>query len=241
MPTKVDNLSPGTAPGSKPSESSENDGRKVSVISPARARVLTICEDGSVEYGGPGIRISGAPEFIDCTIATLDCLDGTHTGHQVINQLVSNGHTVVIVQNDGASALGGGSICITSTANGFPAGTLVNMGAGGVQVSDGSGSDSTVHWLPGSNALFTDGSGKACTQPDSALLGHALLKAVHNAMGKNRSATPDPADPTGNQEESSTIGINDFLNDVVTENNILRDTGQHWRRTDHADTARSMT
>ncbi|MFZ4622910.1 MAG: type VI secretion system tip protein TssI/VgrG [Rhodoferax sp.] len=218
-------------------------GRRTRVVSPARARAMTTNADGSVNYGGAGIRISGSPSFVDSTVATLDSLDGTQTGHQLINNLESNGHTVSIVQDDAASAAGGGGLCTTTTANGFPAGTRVNMGDDinpNTQVSDGSGSDSTVNWKPGNNAQYTDASGNMHTQPDEALLGHELNHADHNANGNNRAAIADPREPNSDQEESTTIGINDHAEEPVSENNILRDMGEDWRRTDHGGTARSV-
>jgi hypothetical protein len=48
---------------------------------------------------------------------------------------------------------------------------------------------------------------------------------------------PDPADATGNQEESRTIGINNHAGEPVSENNILKDMGEDWRRTDHDSNA----
>lgn len=97
-----------------------------------------------------------------------------------------------------------------------------------------------MNWIPGNNAQYTDENGNTHTQPDEALLGHELNHADHNARGGNLAANPDPADPTGNQEESRTIGINDHANEPVSENNILRDMGENWRRTDHDTTAQSV-
>ena len=215
-------------------------GRRTRHVDPERARAITRNADGSVNYGGAGVRISGSPAFVDSTIATLDSLDGTQTGHQLINNLESNGHTASIVENNAAATAGGGGLTTMTTANGHPAGVNVTMPDGTVQTSDGSGSDSTVNWIPGNNATYTDAAGNTHTQPDEALLGHELDHADHNAHGANRASTPDPADPTGDQEESTTIGINDHANEPVSENNILRDMGEDWRRTDHDTTARAV-
>jgi hypothetical protein len=107
-------------------------------------------------------------------------------------------------------------------------------------MSNGTGSDSTVAWTPGNNAQFTDQNGVNHTQPDEALLGHELNHADHNGRGNNQIGVPDPADPTGDQEESRTIGINDHKDEPVSENNILRDMGENWRRTDHDSNARAV-
>lgn len=215
-------------------------GRRTRHVSPERARAVTRNADGSVNYGGSGIRISGSDAFVDSTLDTLDSLDGTQTGHQLIDNLQSNGHTASIEENNAAAASGGGGLTTMTTANGFPAGTSVNMGSGGTQTSDGSGSDSVVNWQPGANTQYTDADGNTHTQPDEALLGHELNHADHNARGQNGAATPDPADPTGDQEESRTIGINDHADEDVSENNILRDMGEDWRRTDHDTTAQTV-
>ncbi|NEX22402.1 type VI secretion system tip protein VgrG [Thiorhodococcus mannitoliphagus] len=216
-------------------------GRRTRHVGPERARSVTRNADGSVNYGGSGIRISGSDAFVDSTVATLDSLDGTQTGHQLIDNLQSNGHVASIEEDPAASASGGGGLTTMTTPNSFPAGTSVDMGSGGIQTSDGSGSDSVVNWQPGNNAQYTDDEGNTHTQPDEALLGHELNHADHNARGNNGAATPDPADPTGNQEESRTIGINDHADEAVSENNILRDMGEDWRRTDHDSGAQSAS
>ncbi len=200
------------------------------------ARAVVRRPDGTFTYGGNGISVSGSPEHVDKTLQTLASLDGTPTGHTLIDQLQSNGHTVSIVENDANAAAGGGGMTNT-TANGFPAGTNVIESDGIVRASDGSGADSVVNWAPGTNAPNTDASGKVNQQPDEALLGHELIHADHNGRGQNLKASPDPADATGNQEESRTIGINDHAGEPVSENNILRDLGEDWRRGDHDSTA----
>ncbi len=215
-------------------------GRRRRHVDPERARAITRNPDGSVNYGGAGIRISGSDSFVRSTIGTLDSLDGTQTGHALIDNLQSNGHVASIEENSAASASGGGGLTTMTSPNGCPAGTPVNMGSGGVQTSDGSGSDSVVNWQPGNNGQYTDDEGNTHTQPDEALLAHELIHADHNARGQNGSATPDPADPTGNQEESRTIGINDHANEEVSENNVLRDMGEDWRRTDHDSSAQTV-
>jgi hypothetical protein len=174
-------------------------------------------------YGGSGIAVTGTPDFADKTLQTLASLDGTPTGHQLIENLQSNGHTTTIREET-------------------PAEVADNNGGGittGVQpaMSNGTGSDSTVAWAPGFNAQYTDENGVNHTQPDEALLGHELNHSDHNAHGASLNGVPDPAEPLSNQEESQTIGINDHKNDPITENNILKDLGEDWRRTDHDSNA----
>jgi type VI secretion system secreted protein VgrG len=173
-------------------------------------------------YGGTGIAVTGTPDFANKTLQTLASLDGTPTGHQLIDNLQSNGHTATIKQATPAEAAANGGGVTT-----------------GVQpaMSNGTGSDSTVAWAPGTNAQYTDQNGVNHTQPDEALLGHELIHADHNANGASLNGVPDPADATGNQEESRTIGINNHAGEPVSENNILKDMGQDWRRTDHDSNA----
>lgn len=173
-------------------------------------------------YGGSGIAVTGTPDFADKTLKTLASLDGTPTGHQLIDNLQSNGHTATIKEATPAEA----------AANGGGVTTGVQP-----QMSNGTGSDSTVAWAPGTNAQYTDQNGVNHTQPDEALLGHELIHADHNANGASLNGVPDPADATGNQEESRTIGINDHAGEPVSENNILKDMGEDWRRTDHDSNA----
>jgi hypothetical protein len=186
--------------------------------------------------------VTGTPDFADRTLQTLASLDATPTGHQLVDNLQSNGHTTTIREATPAeAAASGGGSAQAASWNAMPAGNYTDS-AGNPVTSDGSGSDSTVAWQPGNNAQYnvTDpatGATRTETQPDEALLGHELNHADHNARGNNLSQTPDPADSTGDQEESQTIGINDHSNAQVSENNILRDLGQDWQRTDHDSNA----
>ncbi len=217
-------------------------GRHKRTVGPERARTITRNSDGSVNYGGSGLRISGSQAHIDKTIATLDKLDGTQTGNQLINNLQSNGHTTSIVENNAQAQAGGGGLTTSKTANGFPAGTNVNLGsssAPNVQTSDGSGSDSEVNWQPGAGPKVKDENNVEHTMTDEALLGHELIHADHNGRGQNLGANPDPKDNTGNQEESRTIGINDHASEAVSERNLQRDLGEDWHRTDHDGHAHS--
>jgi len=173
-------------------------------------------------YGGSGIAVTGTPDFADKTLKTLASLDGTPTGHQLIDNLQSNGHTATIREATPTEA--------TNNGGGVTTGVQPQM-------SNGTGSDSTVAWAPGFNAQYKDQNGTMHTQPDEALLGHELNHADHNGNGASLNGTPDPKDPTGNQEESRTIGINDHANEPVSENNILKDLGENWRRTDHDSNA----
>jgi hypothetical protein len=100
-------------------------------------------------------------------------------------------------------------------------------------MSNGTGSDTTVKWAPGFNAQYTDENGVKHTQPDEALLGHELNHADHFGRGQSLLGTPDPSEPGSNQEEARTEGINDHKDEEVSENNILKDLGENWRRTDH--------
>ncbi len=92
-------------------------------------------------YGGSGIAVTGSPDFADKTLQTLAGLDATPTGHQLIDNLQSNGHTATIREATPAVA----------TANGGGVTTGVQPA-----MSNGTGSDSTVDWAPGFNAQYTD-------------------------------------------------------------------------------------
>ncbi len=206
-------------------------GRNVRHVDPERARAITRNADGSVNYGGSGIRISGSQAHVDKTIATLDSLDGTATGHQLVNNLQSNGRTTSIVENGAKATAGGGGLTSMESVNGFPAGTTATWGP--VPVSNGSGANSEVNWTPGAGPTATDENNVAHTMSDESLLGHELIHADHNARGQALGNVADPADNTGNQEESRTIGINDHANEPVSERNLQRDQGEGWHRTDH--------
>src|SRR4029450_10027624 len=62
-------------------------------------------------YGGSGIAVTGSPDFADKTLQTLASLDATPTGHQLIDNLQSNGHTATIREATPAeSAANGGGL-----------------------------------------------------------------------------------------------------------------------------------
>lgn len=78
-----------------------------------------------------------------------------------------------------------------------------------------------------------DQNGKPIDIPGAEILAHELIHADHNSQGTNLTSQPDPKDPTGNQEESRTIGINDHKDEPISENKLLEDWGKDYRRTDH--------
>jgi type VI secretion system secreted protein VgrG len=195
--------------------------------------------DGSFTYGGSGVVVKGTPDFADKTLQTLGGLDSTPTGKQLIDNLQSNGKTVTIKEATPAEAASsGGGVAKPLGPNGVPAGETDPEFPG--TVSDGSGTDTEVHWVPGTNGTFTDEKGVTHTQPDEALLGHELIHSDGMANGTDGINHPDPAEPTSNQSESTAIGINDHKDDPVTENNILKDLGEDWQRTDHDSNAKSL-
>jgi uncharacterized protein involved in type VI secretion and phage assembly len=212
-------------------------GRHARTSNGYHARPVVRQNDGSYTYAGNGICVQGSPDFVDATLKTLASLDGTPTGHQLIDNLQTNGHTVTIAQDYTAAAGGGGGLCRFGVPDSLPAGESVPItqpdGSIITLVSDGSGSDSTVYWMPGNNGSYYEPDGTVHYQPDEALLGHELNHADHAARGQSLINHQDPADPTDNLEEARTIGVHGYENEPVTENNILRDMGENWRRIDH--------
>ncbi len=198
--------------------------------------------DGSFTYGGSGIKVVGSPDFADKTLQTLGGIDSTPTGKKLIDNLQSNGKTATIKEATPAeAAASGGGEATGDSWNVMPAGNYTDSNGNPV-TSNGQGDNSTVKWVPGYGAQYNvkdpaTGTTTTKTQPDEALLGHELDHADHNARGNNQSQTPDPKDSTGDQEESQTIGINDHKDKEVTENNILKDLGEDWQRTDHDSNA----
>jgi hypothetical protein len=218
-------------------------GRKKRHCAGYHARAVTYDPATSTfTYGGSGIKVTGSPDFADKTLQTLAGIDATPTGHKLIDNLQSNKHTVAIKEATPAeAAASGGGAASGNSWNVMPAGNYTDSNGNPV-TSNGKGDDSEVKWQPGYNAQYNvkdpaTGATSTVTQPDEALLGHELNHADHNARGNNLSQTPDPKDSTGDQEESQTIGINDHKNADVSENNLLKDLGQDWQRTDHDSNA----
>ena len=67
---------------------------------------------------------------------------------------------------------------------------------------------------------------------------NASRPSIPRVVYAARSKDEEPGkDSTGDQEESQTIGINDHKDKEVTENNLLKDLGEDWQRTDHDSNA----
>ncbi len=209
-------------------------GRRRRTVGGYHSRPVTRNADGSFNYGGPGIRVTGDPEFVNQTTQTLASLDGTPTGHQLIDNLQSNGHTTTIRPATPAEAASWGR-STPSGPNGVPNGETDPEFPG--TVSNGSGTDSTVGWQPNQVQQVTDENGNVHNRPNEASLGHELIHSDNMARATDGINHPDPADPTGNQSEAQAIGINNHAGDPVTENNILRDLDAGWTRTDHSNNA----
>lgn len=168
---------------------------------------------------GNNIVISGDPAFQSRALADLSSIAKTKTGKSIFDALEKGKRKVTIKSLDMA----------TAKKNGALAGPVDRAGAKDPK----KGSDTTISYNPDVKLQMTDQNGKKVDYPVQSMLGHEMIHGVHNSNGTNLRDKPDPKDPTGNQEESQTIGINDHVGEGMTENNLLKDMGAGFQRTDH--------
>jgi hypothetical protein len=197
--------------------------RKPRVVPAQHGFTVVRLPNGNFQVG-PHITVDGSnPAFAQQALNDLATLDATPTGRQVLDGINNGRHDVTISELPlaNAPANGGG----------------VEQGADAGVYDPARGANSTVQYAPTYRDTYTDANGKTYDKPSAAMLGHELIHALHDSQGNDLNRTPDPRDPTGNQEESQTIGINDHAGEPLTENNILSDLGAPFRRADHDSTA----
>lgn len=168
---------------------------------------------------GTNIVISGDAAFQARALTDLNAVAKTKTGKSIFDALGKGTHKVTIKSLDMA----------TAKKNGALAGPVDPAGSKNPK----KGSDTTISYNPDVKLQMTDQDGNKIDYPVQSMLGHEMIHAVHNSNGGNLKDNPDPKDPTGNQEESQTIGINDHAGEPMTENNLLDDMGAGFQRTDH--------
>jgi Effector protein len=182
-------------------------------------------DPGQEEYC-KNLTIKGSKEFREKARKDLDELKKTKTGKEILDAIANGRHPVTVAELDKATAQANGGICTPDDE------------AAAADPKKGTGS--TVTYSPEWSAdQYTDQNGKKVDHPSKAYLGHELIHAVHMSEGTDASATADPKEPGSNQEESKTIGINDHAGDDMTENNLLKDLGYDYKRTDHDMSAHS--
>src|SRR5262249_37716119 len=97
------------------------------------------------------------------------------------------------------------------------------------------GSPTTIAYNPDVKREFKDQDGETHETPQGEILGHEMIHAAHNAQGENQGNIPDPKDPSGNVEESRTIGNSGQEGGRISDNKLLDDWGAGFRRTNHGN------
>jgi len=184
---------------------------------PAGLPISTL-PNGDLQLGN-NIVISGDPLFKSKVLADLAAVAKTKTGKSIFDALDKGKHTVTMKSLDMA----------TAKRNGALAGPVDPAGSKDPK----KGSNTTISYNPDVKLQMTDQDGDKIDYPVQSMLGHEMIHAVHNSNGANLRDNSDPKEPTSNQEESQTIGINDHAGEAMTENNLLKDMGAGFQRTDH--------
>lgn len=209
----------------KRSGSGSGGGRRSRQVNGQHAPSVKRNDDGSYQVG-KNIRVEGSDEFVGKTLNNLSTLNNTPTGNKILTELDNGTHKTTIKELDMATAQKNGALAGPDD----PAGS----------VTPGKGSDTTVSYNPDLvDNTYVDENGKNVTMPIESTLGHELIHAVHNDKGNNKRDNPEPAEPDSNEEESQTIGIHNHKDDDLTENNLLKDLGQDFKRTDHDSTVKN--
>jgi type VI secretion system secreted protein VgrG len=183
--------------------------------------------DGTYSVGGNKLKVQGTDEFVGKALSDMSTLYNTPTGRSIIEAINNGTHTTTVKQlpSSQAAAVGGGQATRVD-----PAGS----------VTPGVGSDTIIEYDPDYRVQYVDQNGNNVSDLPALGVGHEMIHAVHNDTGNNLRNNPDPLDPTGNEEESQSIGINNHANDPMTENNLLKDMGANFRRTDHGNNVQTV-
>lgn len=174
---------------------------------------------------GPNITIVGTKDFVDATVQYLQTLDGTPSGHLLLESLSSAPHGVTI--REAASVQGNTAI---------PAGGMADPGGW-----DGNGTDAEVFFYPNQTNMYNSGEDWDSLRPEVGL-GHELIHAdhiVHGGLpGDPTSGNMLAADPTIDEdvamEEARTVGMEedpmyglpDNSGQPYSENTIRNDLGE---------------
>lgn len=174
---------------------------------------------------GPNITIVGTKDFVDATVQYLQTLDGTPSGHLLLESLSSAPHGVTI--REAGSVQGNTAI---------PAGGMADPGGW-----DGNGTDAEVFFYPNQTNMYNSGEDWDSLRPEVGL-GHELIHAdhiVHGGLpGDPTSGNMLAADPTIDEdvamEEARTVGMEedpmfglpDNSGQPYSENTIRNDLGE---------------
>ncbi|MGD9562191.1 MAG: type VI secretion system tip protein TssI/VgrG [Pyrinomonadaceae bacterium] len=210
----------------KPRTGGGGGGRQWGTTNIQHAPVVRRRDDGAYTVGeNERIIVEGTPEFQEQALNDLSTLHNTPTGRNTLDNIDNGTHTTTIRELPLADApdVGGGQATRVQGDDALiqPDGT------------PGSGSDTIIEYAPGYTPQYTDQDGNTVDGVRPAVLGHELIHAGHNDTGTNRRNESDPAEPTSNQEESQTIGINDHADEEHTENDLIRELDGEYQRTDH--------
>lgn len=185
---------------------SSGDGATPAVCTTAQCRPTpTENDDGSINYGD-NIRVEGAEEFKQQTIADLNALYATDSGRAIIDSINTGTHTTTIVETNRGNAC-----AYESGADRFVA----------ADGTPGAGTNSTVHYNP-DRIQIGDGSEDWMTRPPAVGLGHELVHAQQASYGQQISGQTDGT----NNRELQAVGLPPYDGGNMHENGIREDLGE---------------
>ncbi len=205
----------------KPRKYSGGGGRRWGTTNLQHAPVVKRRDDGTYTVGGDNIIVDGDDEFTGAALSDLSTLYNTPSGRTRMDSINAGTHTTTIRALDPALAPGVGGGQSTPTDGDAAAQT------------PGVGSDSLIEYDPNFQPTYTDQNGNPVQGVRPAILGHELFHADNAQGGNDLNHIPEAAEPGSTEEESQTIGIHGHANDPNTENDLIRELGGDYQRTDH--------
>lgn len=197
-------------------------GRKRRTLNGQHAPNVTRNSDGTYQVG-KNIKVKGSDAFVGKALNDLSTIYNLPTGKKVMDELDKGKHQTTIQELDMA----------TARRNGALAGPASDADA----QTPGKGSPTTISYNPD---LKNDKYGTPPNQVDmpvESTLAHEMIHALHSSRGTDRNNIAEAAEPGSTEEESQTIGIhghpNGDNNDGLTQNQILKEMGKDFQRTDH--------
>ena len=206
----------------KPRKGGGGGGRKWGTTNIQHAPKVKRNDDGSYQVG-KNIKVKGNDAFVGKALNDLSEIYNLPTGRKVMDELDKGKHETTIDELDIARA----------RRNGALAGPASDADA----QTPGKGSPTTISYNPDLNNDMYGTPPNQVDMPVESTLAHEMIHALHSSRGTDRNHIPEAAEPGSTEEESQTIGIhghkNGDNNDGLTQNQILKEMGKDFQRTDH--------
>lgn len=166
----------------------------VACAAPALGQAAATETTSRTQQVGPGITVSGSPEFVEATMLHFDTLRQTEVGREVIRRLQDSGKSTAITE--------------TTDDNGYE--TPDDMSKAEL-LPDGTpnvGTNTRIQFNPN-------------LEPAVATLGHELIHSMHDQLGTAAPGTVTEGRNKGQGNvEMQAMGIGEYADEALTENKL---------------------